>query len=199
DRDYKSYFPIAVTKVEKGQEVVIPLSKLQVGDLIMVRDEELIPADSFLLSALANIDYSFVTGEEVPVPKKKGELVYAGGRQKGDAVLLSVQKSPSQGFLTDLWNNETFKKDKDRLLEPLSNKISSFFTWSVLLIAVSSFTYWAFIDFSIAIKVFASVLIVACPCALAMSTPFTLGNTLRIFGKSRLYLKNANVIERLAL
>ncbi|WP_057938419.1 heavy metal translocating P-type ATPase [Algoriphagus resistens] len=199
DRDYKSYFPIAVTKVEKGQEAVIPLSKLQVGDVIMVRDEELIPADSFLLSALANIDYSFVTGEEVPVPKQKGEFVYAGGRQKGDAVLLSVQKPPSQGYLTDLWNNETFEKGKERLLEPLASKISSAFTWSVLVIAFSAFTYWAFTDFSIAIKVFASVLIVACPCALAMSTPFTLGNTLRIFGKSKFYLKNASVVERLAL
>ncbi|PZX51492.1 heavy metal translocating P-type ATPase [Algoriphagus chordae] len=199
DRDYKSYFPIAVTKIVKDQEDVIPLAKLQVGDVILVRDEELIPADSLLLSTMASIDYSFVTGEEVPVPKQKGELVYAGGRQKGAAILLTVQKSPSQGYLTDLWNNETFEKGKERLLEPLSTKISAVFTWSVLFIAVSSFAYWAFIDFSIAIKVFASVLIVACPCALAMSTPFTLGNTLRIFGKSKFYLKNASVVERLAL
>lgn len=199
DRDYKSYFPIAVTKIVKDQEAVIPLAKLQIGDVILVRDEELIPADSLLLSALANIDYSFVTGEEVPVPKQKGELIYAGGRQKGNAVLLSVQKPPSQGYLTDLWNNETFEKGKERLLEPLSTKISSAFTWSVLVIAIAAFTYWAFSDFSIAIKVFASVLIVACPCALAMSTPFTLGNTLRIFGKSKFYLKNASVVERLAM
>lgn len=199
DRDYKSYFPIAVTKVEKDREAVIPLAKLQVGDVILVRDEELVPADSILLSGAANIDYSFVTGEEIPVPKQKGELVYAGGRQKGDAVLLAVQKSPSQGYLTDLWNNESFEKGKERLLEPLSNKVSAVFTWSVLVIAFVSFSYWAFTDFSLGIKVFASVLIVACPCALAMSTPFTLGNTLRIFGKSHFYLKNASVVERLAL
>ncbi|SFU16736.1 Cu+-exporting ATPase [Algoriphagus locisalis] len=199
DRDYKSYFPIAVTKKVKEEEVVIPLSKLLVGDIILVRDEELIPADSVLLSTTASIDYSFVTGEGVPVPKQKGELVYAGGRQKGDAVLLAVQKLPSQGYLTDLWNNEAFQKQNERLLEPLSNKISSFFTWSVLFIALASFTYWIFIDLSVAIKVFASVLIVACPCALAMSTPFTLGNTLRIFGKGRFYLKNASVVERLAV
>ncbi|MDR7132759.1 Cu+-exporting ATPase [Algoriphagus sp. 4150] len=199
DRDYKSYFPIAVTKIVKNQEVVIPLAKLQVDDVIWVRNEELIPADSFLLSDKASIDYSFVTGEEVPVPRLKGALIYAGGRQKGDPVLLNVQKLPSQGYLTDLWNNESFDKGKEGLLEPLSVKISAVFTWSVLAVALASFVYWAFIDFSIAIKVFASVLIVACPCALAMSTPFTLGNSLRIFGKSRFYLKNANVIERLAL
>ena len=165
----------------------------------MVRDEELIPADSVLLSSNASIDYSFVTGEEVPVPKQKGELVYAGGRQMGGAILLTVQKSPSQGYLTDLWNNESFEKGKEGLLEPISNSISAVFTWSVVAIAFVSFVYWSFTDLSLAVKVFASVLIVACPCALAMSTPFTLGNTLRIFGKSRFYLKNANVVERLAL
>ncbi|MCS5488802.1 heavy metal translocating P-type ATPase [Algoriphagus limi] len=199
DRDYKSYFPIAVTKLVQNQEEVIPLTKLEVGDVILVRDEELIPADSLLLSDSAQIDYSFVTGEEVPVPKRKGELIYAGGRQKGDPILLTIQKSPSQGYLTDLWNNESFEKPKDKLLEPLSNKISGIFTWTVLSIAFAAFLFWAPTDFSFAIKALASVLIVACPCALAMSTPFTLGNTLRIFGRGKFYLKNASVVERLAL
>ncbi len=199
DRDYKSYFPIAVTKMVQGREEVIPLTKLQVGDLILVRDEELIPADSILLSQKSNVDYSFVTGEEVPVPKQKGELIYAGGRQKGEPVLLTIQKSPSQGYLTDLWNNESFEKSKERLLEPLATRISGRFTWTVLTIAFVTLIVWSFSDFSIAVKAFTSVLIVACPCALSMSTPFTLGNTLRIFGRGKLYLKNAGVIERMAL
>lgn len=199
DRDYKSYFPIAVTIMSQNREEVIPLSKLQVGDVILVRDEELIPADSLLLSTQANVDYSFITGEEIPVIKQKGELIYAGGRQKGEPILLAIQKSPSQGYLTDLWNNESFAKNKDRLLEPLASKISGVFTWVVLAIAFASFAYWSFFDFTVAVKTFASVLIVACPCALAMSTPFTLGNTLRIFGKCKFYLKNASVIERMAL
>ncbi|MFC3415521.1 heavy metal translocating P-type ATPase [Algoriphagus hitonicola] len=199
DRDYKSYFPIAVTRLVKDKEEVIPVTKLEVGDLILVRDEELIPADSLLISSSANIDYSFVTGEEIPIPKKKGELIYAGGRQKGDAVILTIQKSPSQGYLTDLWNNEAFEKGKEKLLEPLSNRISGIFTWTVLIIAFGAFGFWAGYDLPLAVKAFTSVLIVACPCALAMSTPFTLGNTLRIFGKGKFYLKNASVVERMAL
>lgn len=199
DRDYKSYFPIAVTRLLHDQEEVIPLFKLQVGDIVLVRDEELIPADSLLLSDQANIDYSFVTGEEVPVPKRKGELIYAGGRQKGQEVLLNIQKSPSQSYLTDLWNNDSFEKSNKRLLEPLANRISGVFTWTVLSIACAAFIYWFGKDFSIAVKAFTTVLIVACPCALSMSTPFTLGNTLRIFGKGKFYLKNAAVVERLAL
>lgn len=199
DRDYKSYFPIAVTRLVQDQEEVIPLFKLQVGDVVLVRDEELIPADSLLLSDQANIDYSFVTGEEVPVPKRKGELIYAGGRQKGEAVMLTIQKSPSQSYLTDLWNNDSFEKSNKRLLEPLANRISGAFTWTVLTIAAAAFVFWVGKDLSIAVKAFTTVLIVACPCALSMSTPFTLGNTLRIFGKGKFYLKNAAVVERLAL
>lgn len=199
DRDYKAYFPIAVTRMAKDREEVIPLVKLQVGDVILVRDEELIPADSLLLSEKAHIDYSFVTGEELPVPKQKGELIYAGGRQKGDPILLTVQKSPSQGYLTDLWNNDSFEKENKRLLEPLANRISGVFTWTVLTIAVAAFVFWVGKDVPLAVKAFTTVLIVACPCALSMSTPFTLGNTLRIFGKGKFYLKNAAVVERLAL
>ncbi|WP_297337191.1 heavy metal translocating P-type ATPase metal-binding domain-containing protein [Algoriphagus sp.] len=199
DRDYKSYFPIAVTRLVQDREEVIPVTKLEVGDLILVRDEELIPADSLLMSSSASIDYSFVTGEEVPVLKRKGELIYAGGKQKGEAVILTVQKSPSQGYLTDLWNNEAFEKGKEKLLEPLSNRISGVFTWTVLIIATGAFGFWASSDMPLAVKAFTSVLIVACPCALAMSTPFTLGNSLRIFGRSKFYLKNASVVERMAL
>lgn len=199
DRDYKSYFPIAVTKLIADREEVIPLVKLHVGDLIKVRNEELIPSDSILLEGDANIDYSFVTGEEVPVIKKKGELIYAGGRQKGNAITLAVQKSPSQGYLTDLWNSEAFEKEKTKGLESLANTISGKFTFTVLFIALAALVYWISQgQVSLGVLSFTSVLIITCPCALAMSTPFTLGNTLRVLGQGKFYLKNAHAIEKLA-
>lgn len=199
DRDYKSYFPMAVTKRNKGSEEVIPLESLKVGDLIRVRNNELVPSDSILLEGRAKIDYSFVTGEEVPVEKGKGQLIYAGGRQKGASILLNVQKLPSQGYLTALWNNESFEKEKSHSLESLATRISSKFTVAILCIAFASLFYWSFQDVAMGLKSFTSVLIIACPCALAMSTPFTLGNTLRVFGRGKLYLKNAGIIEKLAV
>jgi len=199
DRDYKSYFPVAVTKVVRDEEEVIPLTKLHVGDIIKVRNQELIPADSILLEGEAFIDYSFVTGEEVPVSKKKGELIYAGGRQKGKALLLAVQKSPSQGYLTDLWNNDSFEKEKSNSLESLANLISGKFTFTVLFIAFAALVFWVLSgNVSLGVLAFTSVLIITCPCALAMSTPFTLGNTLRVFGQGKFYLKNSHVIEKIA-
>lgn len=199
DRDYKSYFPVAVTKIVREEEEVIPLIKLHVGDIIKVRNEELVPADSILLEGEAFIDYSFVTGEEVPVIRKRGELIYAGGRQKRKSLLLTVQKSPSQGYLTGLWNNDSFEKEKTNSLESLANRISGKFTVTVLLVALSALVYWSW-EGQVALGVlsFISVLIITCPCALAMSTPFTLGNTLRVFGQGKFFLKNSQVIERLS-
>ncbi|HLW19950.1 MAG TPA: heavy metal translocating P-type ATPase metal-binding domain-containing protein [Cyclobacteriaceae bacterium] len=198
DRDYKSYFPMAVTRMVRNEEEVIPLARLNIGDLIRIRNNELIPSDSLLIEGQAHIDYSFVTGEEVPVAKKSGELIYAGGRQKGASITLAVQKLPSQGYLTGLWNHESFGKEKAHSLESMANSISGKFTLIVLFIAFASLAFWSFTDLPRGLKAFTSVLIIACPCALAMSTPFTLGNTLRVFGKAKLYLKNAGVIERMA-
>ncbi|MFZ1518119.1 MAG: HAD-IC family P-type ATPase, partial [Ignavibacteriaceae bacterium] len=79
-----------------------------------------------------------------------------------------------------------------------SNAVSKYFTIIVLLIAVISAAFWYQTSTAIAINVFTSVLIVACPCALALSTPFTLGNTMRIFGRNKFYLKNSNVVEMMA-
>ncbi|MDN3688659.1 heavy metal translocating P-type ATPase [Cyclobacterium jeungdonense] len=200
DRDYTSYFPIAVSRMVKDREEVIPLTKIQVGDRISVRNEELVPADSVLLDGEALIDYSFVTGEEVPVRVKKGALVYAGGRLKGSSVQLLVQKSPSQGYLTDLWNQETFnKEEQEDSLASLSARISGKFTLTVLLIAFGALFYWSFYDLPMGVRAFTAVLIITCPCALAMSTPFTLGNVMRIYGKRGFFLKNSQVIEKLAM
>ena len=81
ERDYKSYFPIAVTAITSAGEVSMPLAKLQIGTKILVRNQELIPADAIILSESSNIDYSFVTGESTPVLKISGDLVYAGGKK----------------------------------------------------------------------------------------------------------------------
>ncbi|MDN3667791.1 heavy metal translocating P-type ATPase metal-binding domain-containing protein [Echinicola jeungdonensis] len=199
DRDYKAYFPLSVTLMNKGAEEVVALTKIQEGDLIKVRNEELIPCDSVLFNGDAQIDYSFVTGEEVPVKVPEGKLIYAGGRQKGAELLLEVQKLPSQGYLTSLWNHKSFHQNKDEEgLASLANAISGKFTFTVLLVAFLALGFWSFYDLPTGIKAFTSVLIVACPCALALSTPFTLGNTLRVMGNGKFYLKNGHVIENLA-
>lgn len=199
DRNYKSYFPIAVTKINKQIEESVLLEKIEVDDELIIRNKELIPADSILIEGEGRIDYSFVTGESSPVLKKQDDFIYAGGRQMGEIIKIRVKKEVSQSHLTKLWNQDkTYEKPTDSL-KSLSDKISKYFTLIIIAIAISGFIFWLIKgETHTAIFVFTAVLIVACPCALALSIPFTFGNTMRIFGKAGLYIKNTDVIEKLS-
>ena len=199
ERDYKSYFPIAVTRISSNKkEENIQIYDVNKGDRLLIRNQELIPVDGILINGNAQIDYSFVTGEAAPVSKKSGDKIFAGGKQLSGVLEIEVLTSVSQSYLTQLWSNDVFAKDKSSSFKTLTDKISKNFTILVLLIAFISTTFWLYLDVSKALDVFTSVLIIACPCAIALAAPFTLGNLLRIFGKQKFYLKNAKVIEQLA-
>ncbi|MBA6151244.1 heavy metal translocating P-type ATPase [Gelidibacter maritimus] len=199
ERDYKSYFPIAITKISKaGQEQPIQVYDIKKGDRLLIRNEELIPVDGVLIKGRAKIDYSFVTGESDPVTKVSGDKIFAGGRQTSGSIEMEALKSVEQSYLTQLWGNDVFNNVKEDGFTTLTNLISKRFTIVILSIAFISTAFWLFVDSSKALNVFTSVLIIACPCAIALAAPFTLGNILRIFGKHKFYLKNATVIEQLA-
>jgi len=199
ERDFKSYFPIAVTRINTdSSEESVPVYDIEKGNRLLIRNQELIPVDGILISEKAEIDYSFVTGEAVPITKKSGDKVFAGGKQIGKVVEMEVLHSVSQSYLTQLWSNEIFQKKVFQKHKTITDAISRYFTPILLLIAFGGFGYWIFIDANTAFNVFTAVLIVACPCALALTAPFTFGNILRILGKQKLYLKNALVIEQLA-
>ena len=197
ERDYKSYFPISARKKVGQTEQSVALDKLDAGDIIFVRNGELIPADAFILRGEAKIDYSFVTGEAEPVNIPSGERVFAGGRQMGGVIELSLSKKVSQSYLTQLWNEDAFNKKQESQASVLANKVSRYFTTAILLIGFMTLIYWLPRNTSIAINAFTAVLIVACPCAGALAVPFTLGNALRILGRFHFFLKNTNAIEAL--
>ncbi len=199
ERDYKSYFPLASTVItEDGLTKSIPISDLVEGDIIQIRNQEIIPADAVLLSEEANIDYSFVTGEEKPELKKANEQLFAGGRQIGPSIQLKILKPSSQSYLTSLWNNQVFKKETTPELEGITNSISKYFTIVILAIAVGAGIFWYVNDTTYIWQVITAVLIVACPCALALSAPFSNGNVIRVFGNNKFYLKNASRVEKLS-
>ncbi|GGC19045.1 ATPase [Parapedobacter defluvii] len=198
ERDYRSYFPIAVTRLGEGGAKPVPLADIRVGDRLLIRNNEIVPADAILLNGQAAIDFSFVTGESDPVRKVLGEIIYAGGRQTGEAIELEVVKAVSQSYLTRLWNNEAFKP-YERNFRTFSNTVSRYFTVTLLGIACSVLAYWFLAGDGVrAWGAFTAVLIIACPCALALSSPFTLSAALSIFDKNRLYIKNTAAIEQLA-
>ncbi len=198
ERDYKSYFPIAVTKITNSQEESVQIQDVEAGDRLLIRNQELIPVDGILMKGKAQIDYSFVTGESQPVLKESGDKIFAGGKQLEGIIEMEVLKSVSQSYLTQLWSNSAFNEKPISNFRNVTDAISKHFTLAVLTIAVLATTFWLLNDPSKALNVFTAVLIIACPCAIALAAPFTLGNMLRIFGQNKFYLKNSQVIEKLA-
>ena len=198
ERDYRSYFPVAVSKIIDGIEESIQINKLKKGDVILIRNQELIPADAILTKGDALIDYSFVTGESRSVSKSIGDHLFAGGKQVGGAIEMCIEKEVVQSRLTQLWNQSEEKEIYFSKLNSLIDQISKYFTIIVIAIGASAGFYWLLHDTSKAVFAFTSVLIVACPCALALSSPFALGNTMRMLGRLGIYLKGADIVEVLS-
>lgn len=198
ERDYTSYFPIAVTRIKEEEEQTVMLPDIQLDDTLLIHNEELIPADGIVTRGNALIDYSFVTGESVPVVKEVGEIVYAGGKQVGGNIELLVIKEVAQSYLTRLWNREEWHKKKADEERSFVHLLSRYFTWIVFAIALGAAVYWYFYNANNIWSAVTAVLIVACPCALLLSNTFTNGNILRLLGRQQLYLRNAQVIEEMA-
>ncbi len=198
ERDYTAYFPIAVTRIKDDQTASVALPDIVLDDTLLIHHQELIPADGILTRGKALIDYSFVTGESVPVEKEMGEIVYAGGKQIGSNIELLVIKEVSQSYLTKLWNRSELQRDRNDDERSFVHLLSRYFTWILFTIAAAAAVYWWMVDPSKISHVITSVLIVACPCSLLLSNTFTNGNILRRLGRNQFYLRNAQTIEDIA-
>ena len=198
ERGYRSYLPIAVMRRTVDSEQSVPLEEIEPGDRIILRNQEIVPADGILRSGLAQIDYSFVTGESTPVQVSEGGRLYAGGRQIGPMIEVEVTKEPSRSYLLQLWEETEAAIRSHPPLETLANKIGRYFTPAVLIVAATTAAVWWLIDPSKVVLTATSVLIVACPCAIALASPFALGTAQRLMGRARFFLKDSSVVERLA-
>ncbi|MBO9201905.1 MULTISPECIES: heavy metal translocating P-type ATPase [Niastella] len=197
ERDFTSYFPVAVSVLKDDKEIPTALPDIKVGDTLVIHNEELIPADGILTRGKGFIDYSFVTGESVPVTKEMGEIVYAGGKQTGSVMEILVVKEVAQSYLAKLWSDNDLKKREEKN-GSFVQLLSRWFTFIVFGIATIAAVYWSVFDSSKVWNAITAVLIVACPCALLLSNTFTNGVILRILGRNKFYLRNAQVIEEMA-
>jgi len=197
DRSYKSYFPISTNVVSEHGMISKSIDHLQLGDILRIRNQELIPTDGILHKGNARIDYSFVTGESDLISKRKGDRLYAGGRHQGESIDVLVAKLVDQSYLTQLWNEDTFNQTVVSKSTLLLAKVSKYFTFVVVGIAIATMLYWLSVSVGMAFNTFAAVLIVACPCALALAIPFAYGNILRLLAVDGVFLRNVQTIEQI--
>lgn len=200
ERDYTDYFPIAASVVKDNAVIPTPLTKVKVNDTLRIHNNELIPADGILVAGKAQVDYSFVTGEARPVDVPMGAIIYAGGKQLGADIEIMTIKEVAHSYLTNLWNkNKDIEKSDEAIHQKSSvHYIGKFFTLEILIIAFAALGYWWWKgDYQLMWKSFTAVLIVACPCALLLTSTFTNGYLLRILERNGLFLRTAKMIEPL--
>jgi Cu+-exporting ATPase len=198
-RDYKSYFPIAVTVVTAKGKESRNIQELKEKDVVELHNEEIVPADAIVIKGKARIDYSFVSGESEPVVIKEGEMLYAGGKQIGEQITIQVTKPVAGSYLTSLWNHHAFSNNKVEKAKDSSviHMLSKYFTIILFTLAIITGIYWGLTDPSKILPSVSAMLIVACPCALLLAATYTDGNLLRIFSNNGLFLRDATIIEQL--
>ncbi|HET6511292.1 MAG TPA: heavy metal translocating P-type ATPase metal-binding domain-containing protein, partial [Candidatus Kapabacteria bacterium] len=192
DRTYRSFFPLSVRIRRGDNESVLPIEQILVGDVLSIRNGEVIPCDCTLESKVGYIDYSFVTGESVPVEALKGQTVHAGGQVVGRALLLEASKEVSHSELANMWDR-TSKRSSRKTFITLSDSFGRWFTVFAVVFAVAGALIWL-PDWTMAFNVFTAVLIIACPCALTLAAPITLGTAMGRLGDLGIYLKNIGTL-----
>lgn len=198
DRDYTSYFPIAVSAINQSGDVFSKkIQDIAKDDVLLVHCQEIIPVDALLSKGKANVDYSFITGENTPTHVGIGEILYAGGKVIGEKIEVVAIKSFSQNSFTQLWNNAAFKQE----VKPdfsFVHILSQYFSIAVLTLALVAGLYWAWVQPAYAWQAVTAVLIVACPCALLLSSSFTNGFIISLFSSNGMFVKNSQTVEQLS-
>jgi Cu+-exporting ATPase len=193
DRTFRSFLPLSVRVEDDDRHLaVVPLERLQTGDRIQIRPHEVVPADSRLLDDSGAVDYAFITGEQTPVTVRRGDIVRAGGRATDSALRLTVVRDVSHSHLAGLWNNPIFAKPKSRWLTDVAARFGTWFTVGAIALAIAGAIAW-WPDAAASASVATAVLIIACPCALTLSAPITLGTAMGQMGSRGFYLKNPAV------
>jgi Cu+-exporting ATPase len=104
DRDFKSFFPIAIDKITDDKITPTPVEEIRPDDILLIHNHEIIPVDGILSKGDATLDYSFVSGESTLVKANIGEIIYAGAKQMSGNIEIIASKTISQSYLNNLWN-----------------------------------------------------------------------------------------------
>lgn len=166
--------PKMATVIRNGEEIRIPVEKIQLNDLLIVRPSERIPADGIVVDGYSYLDQSMITGESVPVEKKAGDEVIGGTINMSGVLKIRATKVGEDTMLAGIVKMIEEAILSKAPMQRLADKVAAYFVPMVILIAIASFAYWygfAGLPLGEALMPLISVLIIACPCALGIATP----------------------------
>lgn len=190
--------PKIATVIRNKKEVQIPVDKVLLNDLVLVKPGEKIPVDGIVIEGLSSVDESMITGESIPVEKKKSDTVIGGTINKHGTLTFKATKIGENTTLANIIKLIEDAQGRKAPIQRFADNISAYFVPIVILLAIVTFTIWFFwvgkpLSFSLITAV--AVLVIACPCALGLATPTSIIVGTGKGAKEGILIKGADSLE----
>ncbi len=193
-----SLLPNTATRIDAGGYTIVPVSQLREGDRLLIRAGEHIPADGVLAAGVTSVDESLLTGEARPQSKTAGDELSAGSVNVDGKIEMTVTTTGSDTTLGTISRLSERARYARPAFVTLADKVASYIVVALLVVAAGVATFWYFVDTDRAFVITLSVLVVTCPCALALATPAAFAAAGSRLSQLRLLVTNGNAIESLA-
>ena len=185
-------------RIRRGSDVVeIPTDEIEVGNTVIIRPGESFPCDGIVVSGSTSVNEAMLTGESLPVEKKSGDKVFAGTVNSEGSVEYTAEKTGSDTSLSQIIKMVEEASGSKAPIARLADKVAGVFVVAVICIALAAAIIWfiARQDFELALKIFISVLVIACPCALGLATPTAIITATGRAAEYGVLFKNAQALE----
>jgi Cu2+-exporting ATPase len=193
--------PSQAIKIVNGEEHLVSINDILVGDMVKVKPGEKIPIDGFITDGNSTIDESMITGEPIPVEKVKGEHVKGGTINGNKVFLMKAEKVGADTLLSQIIQMVNDASRSRAPIQNLADKVSSYFVPLVVLISVVTFIIWVLFgpspSYVYAFVNSIAVLIIACPCALGLATPMSIMVGVGKGAQNGVLIKNAEALEKM--
>lgn len=192
--------PSTTIRIENGIEVEVSIKEVLSGDRLRVQSGTRIPVDGQVLEGETDVDESMLTGEPLPVVKKKGDEVFAGTVNGSGSITMIARGVGSNTLLAQIVERVKQAQGSKAPVQKLADKIAGIFVPVVIAIAIISAIIWAFSGgenaFTHSLLAFVTVLVIACPCALGLATPTALMVGMGKGAENGILIKDAESLER---
>ena len=193
-----SLLPNTTIRIDEGGQSTIPVSQLAAGDTVLIRAGESIPADGTLASGSTTVDEALLTGEARPQVKGVGDELSAGSINLDNMIEMTVTTTGGDTTLGTISRLSERARYARPAFVTLADRIASYIVVALLLVAACVAVFWYFADPERAFVITLSVLVVTCPCALALATPAAFAAAGSRMSQLRLLVTNGNAIESLS-
>jgi len=189
--------PKEATVIKNGKEIKIPISQVKVGDIILVKPGEKVPVDGIVIDGYSGVDEKAITGESIPVEKKKGDEVIGGTLNKTGVLKFKATRVGKDTMLSQIIKIVEEAMGSKAPIQLLADKVSFYFVPAVIGIAILAFVIWLLFGqpLSFAITILVSVLIIACPCALGLATPTAVMMGVGLGAQNGILIKSGKALE----